>query len=313
MTSSGQAKRTVTFFRLIAEKDGAPTRFPDQNWQRLLGHVAAMPLLARTYRGPDRRLIGEVLIVDGDYALKVMEPRDENSWLEILNRSGAAQPYDETDLGTLVETSVVAFLPEKNLFGIIRGSTSSPTHSSVATWLDHLEINGKRLVADKDVNLAAEPALSHRQRQQLNASDGVAAATMRISTSKADELTSAGSKIIGDALKSLKQEYGDIVVTMTLKVPRGKANDAARKTLKAETQKWESVSGSADAVKATLVHYDAEERAHQEDVNFVAQRIAIQRGVPLVDVAGEPIRNASAVRAILSAAHDMASDLRTVG
>lgn len=306
------AMRTVTFFRLIAMKADGPVSFPHKNWQKVLGQVVEMELLQRTYEGPTRRLIGEVLVVDGDYALKLMEPRDENSWLEILAKSGSASPVDEDTLGTLVETSVVAFLDEKNLFGIIRGSNSSPTHTAVAEWLDHLELGGKRIVATPGAHLSAEPALSSRQRKKLEVSDGVSSASMRISTSQSKALEEAGSELVGGTLRKLRKTYGDLVVTVTIRVPRGKAHDQARQLLKEETKRWESVREKADAVKATLVHYDAEAKAHAEEVNFISQRIAIQKGVPLTDEQGQPIRNDSAVRAITSAAYEMRDEIASV-
>lgn len=305
--------RTVTFFRVAAQTADGPVQFPHQPWQKVLAKVIDMDLVARTYQGPTRRLIGEVLIVDGDYALKIMEPRDDDSWLEILEQaSGSAAPVDEDTLGTLVETSIVAFLDEKNLFGIIRGSTSSPTHSAVAEWLDHLTLDGKPLLETAKAHLIAEPALSHRQRKKLDTSDGVNEAMMRISTSQAQALEQAGSEIVGTTLKNLKHTYGDLVVTVTLRVPRGKDHDEARRLLKEETQRWESVREKADAVRATLVHYDAEAHAHAEKVNFVSQRIAIQKGVPLTDDQGDPIRNDSAVRAITTAAWELRAEIATV-
>lgn len=306
-------KRTVSFFRLVVEKDGGQlVRLKDQDWQSLLGTLAGLKLEDRTYSGPTRRLIGEVLTVDGEYALKLMEPRDEHSWLEILRADEAAAEFDVEKLGVLVETSIVVFQPKKNLFGIIRGSTSSPTHTAVADWLDHIKIKGKTLLNDSKSVLRAEPALSQRQKQQLDSSGGVSKASVRISTNKAKQLEDAGSEGLAASLKSLKRTYGDIFVTITLRVPRGKQYDAARTELKKEAQRLQSIAGDAEAVSATLVHYDAEQRAHQEEVDFVAQRIAASRGVEALDKDGTPIRNASAVRAIISAANDLRQELDSV-
>jgi hypothetical protein len=250
--------------------------------------------------------------VDSDLALKLMEPRDENSWLEILRADAAAEPVDPERVGQLVETTIVAFLGEKNLFGLIRGSTSSPSHVAVAEWIDHLAIDGRRLVPDPKAVIRAEPALSRRQRQRLNASDGVSMASVRISTSKAQQLEEAGSAILAETLKSLSSTYGDIVVTVTMRVPRGRAYDQARRQLKEEAQRLRTIVNDAEAVTATLVHYDAEAKAHQEDIDFVSQRIAVQKGVPLTGDDGQPIRNSSAVRAILSAAYDLRTELSSV-
>lgn len=318
MTAAGQSpaaslKRTVSFFRLVVQQEsGQLTQMKNQPWQNLLATVASLKVKDRTYEGPTRRLIGEVLTVDGEYALKIMEPRDEHSWLEILKAEEAAADFNPDELGVLVETSIVAFLPKKNLFGIIRGSTSSPTHTAVAEWLDHLKIKGKTLLDSQKLALRAEPALSQRQKQLLDSSGGVSKASVRISTNKAQQLAEVGSEQLAASLRSLKETYGDIFVTITLKVPRGKQYDEARTELKKEAQRLQKVAGDAESVSATLVHYDAEQRARQEDVDFVSQRITTSKGVPLVGEDGSPIRNSSAVRAILSAVHDLQKELDSV-
>lgn len=318
-----EAKRTVAFFRLVVQgADHEHARLPEQDWQALLGNIRARTLEDRTYVSPTRQLIGHVMSVDGEYALKLMEPRDENSWLEILKQARAAEEgadpdedesdseaLDPTTLGQLVETTIVAFVPGENLFGIIRGSTSSPTHAAVAEWIDHLKIDGKRLLTDEKESIVAEPATSKSQAKKLKSSDGVSAASVRISTSKAKELEAAGSKTLGRTLRQLKKTYGNIYVTITLRVPAGKANDAARTELRKEALRLQSVSGSAEAVSATLVTYDAESRAHSEAVNFVSQRITTSTLVSLRGEDGEPIRNASAVRAIVAAAQAVRKEL----
>lgn len=321
--SNGEASRTVSFFRLVTEDEaGKQRRTPKKDWQSLLANLKTMSLAERTSEGPTRRLIGEVLSVDGEYALKLMEPRDENSWLEVLKIEKAKQAGDEgsddggtaavdiSDIGTLVETTILTFVLGENIFGMIQGSRSSPSHTAVAEWLTSIQFNGKPLLPDPKKFLVAEPVLSRAQKRKLKQSDGVSEASVRISTSKAEALERAGSKFLPGMLRSLRQEYeDDLIVTVTMRVPRGKAHDDARTKLKAETQKLRKTVGSAEAVTATLVSYDAEERARSEEVNFVAQRITSKTQVPLLGEDGNPIKNESAVRAILRAADGSATEL----
>lgn len=305
------ASRTASFFRLAVEDAaGVKSKMANQKWQDVLGKVQGLKVKDRTYEGPTRKLIGEVLVVDGALVLKLMEPRDENSWLEILKADAAATPVDAKTIGTLVETTIVVFLPKKNIFGMIKGSTSSPSHSAVAEWIDHLQVNGKRLMKD-GLLVVAEPALSQEARKQLNSSDGVAVASVRINTGKAQDLEDAGSGL-AETIKSLKSTYGDIIVTVTMRVPRGKAHDAARKELRNETLRLQKVAGVAESLSASLVHYDAEAKAHQDEVNFISQRITASTSVPLTGNDGMPIRNESAVRAIIKAATDMRAELDSV-
>lgn len=137
--------------------------------------------------------------------------------------------------------------------------------------------------------------------------------SVRISTAMEEPLRNAGSEIIADTLQRLKRTYGDITVTVTLRVPRGKKYDDARRTLKQEAERLQNVTGAAESVSATLVTYDAESRAHQEDIDFISQRITAKKAVPLTGEDGSPIRNSSAVRAILAAAADMRTELNSLG
>jgi hypothetical protein len=309
-----EAMRTVSFFRLVIEieKSRDIVRLPNTNWQAFLATLAGMKLIERTHEGPIRRLIGETLTVDDIYALKLMEPRDENSWLEILRKESSAEPVGSDSLGELVETTIVAFLYDSSIVGIIRGSTSSPTHTALAEWLDNIRINGNPIFVTPGGRLRAEPALAKSQRRKLSSADGVSMTSVRISTTMEEQARKAGSEIIADTLQRLKHQYGDVTVTVTLRVPRGKRYDEARRTLKEEAKRLQDVSGSAESVSATLVTYDEESRAHQEIVDFITQRITTKRVVPLTGDDGAPIRNSSAVRAILSAAHELKAELNSI-
>lgn len=320
MVRPGEAKRTVSFFRLVVETpDRNIARVPAADWQAFLGRVRRLDIKGRTWTSPTRRLIGEVLSVDGEYALKLMEPRDENSWLELLRQESqgspdagetAAEAVDLRSLGDLVETSVAAFLPgQANMFGIIRGSTSSPTHTALAEWLDHATVDGRTIVPTGQGVLRAEPALSREQRRKLDASSGVSKASVRVSTTRAPALRDAGSVDIADALDALKRTYGHLIVTISLRIPRGKEHDEARSQLREETMRLNEIVRDAEAVSATLVTYDPEQRSHSEDVDFVAQRVTQKTLVALTGEDGQPIRNESAVRAILAAAADRRSEL----
>lgn len=305
----GEAVRTVAFFTLAGEVSATGTTYdlPACDWQTWLEAIRKRPLEERTHDSGDRRLIGEILTVDTDLALKLMEPRSEDSWLELLSldRAGGAttQAFDSARLGELVETSVVAFLPDKNRFGIIRGSTSAPTFAAVAEWVDHMTVDGKHLVSDGHV-VRAQAVVARKQAAKLKHADGAGMTSVRVATSQASAVEEVGSLLAG-TLRSLHDTYGDIVVTVTMKIPRGKDNDEARSKLKAETDRLRSLGDRVQSLKASLVTYDANAQAHLEEVDFVTQRITTKTVVPVKGENGEPIKNESAVRAILRAANDL--------
>lgn len=312
MARGGPKSRTVSFFRLIKQNDDADStlvRLPEVRWQNFLSKVSAMKLQDRTRTVDDRKLIGRARLVDGEYALVLMEPRDESSWLTLLN-AAATNPDAETeefnsgDGKELVETTMVVFLNFGNLIGIVKGSTASPSHTAIAEWLTAMKVVTKGAIK-------AQPALSSKTKEKMNAADGAASTTVRLSTSKAQALEKAGSAQLGGYLRQLESKYGELMVTVTYRVPRGKARDDARRELLEETERLTTVLGT-ETLKSDLVYIEGEKSRRQEEVDFVEQRISAVTYIATRDEAGNVIRDDSAIRSILSVASNLDRELRAL-
>jgi hypothetical protein len=188
---------------------------------------------------------------------------------------------------------------------MIQGSNSSPTPTALAEW-----INGIELLTDE---IEVDPLMSAENSRKLSQSSETSRIETRIHTSKADALEAHGSKLSG-LLKSIRQEYGPMTVTVILQASKAKAQSEGRKTLRNEAKVLLEAADSKDvqSAKAKLVYLDADEEATTEEVNFVKQKITAKRKIATMAEDGSPIRNRSAIDAILAVANEHDDELRRI-
>jgi hypothetical protein len=105
-----------------------------------------------------------------------------------------------------------------------------------------------------------------------------------------------------------------MTVTIILQASRAKANSEGRHMLKQEAYKLSEATDdqTVESAKAKLIYLDADEEATTEDVNFVKQKITAKRKIPTKSADGNPIRNQSAVEAILAVAGEHDEELRRI-
>lgn len=300
-----QRERTISFYEIVSRGKTGTSRMTHARWSKYLAALEGTPLGERVFEANNRTLIGEVISHNGEMHLKLMRVRDENSWIGIYRPD--AQSVDDLDVGNsaLLETSIVCFLSYGNIVGMIQGSNSSPTPTALAEW-----INGIKLLTDE---IEVDALMSAENSRKLNQSAETSRIETRIHTSKADALEAHGSKLSG-LLKSIRQEYGPMTVTVILQASKAKAQSEGRKTLRNEARVLLEAADSKDvqSAKAKLVYLDADEEATTEEVNFVKQKITAKRKIATMAEDGSPIRNRSAIDAILSVANEHDDELRRI-
>lgn len=301
--ADGPRPKTIMFFKLVVEdKAGKRTasKITYAQWDNTLTKLLGQALSARTYSKAGDRLIGQAFTVDGSQvAFRLMQPRDEASWLALLNYAAKtdadeASPFNAGTNRDLVETSVLAFVPGcDNVFGLIRGSATAPTHTDVAKWLTHMF-----MPKPDEFFFVAEPCVTREMSKRLKTSDGVSATTVRLHSSKATNLK-IGSVNLGAAIAQLHQTHGEMIVTMTLQVPPGtsKGHEAARDLLKKDTEQLLEYPG-VDRLTSNLVVSDMDHR-RREEVNLLEQRLSVKTVIATKDNDGNVIREDSAVRQII--------------
>ncbi len=313
MTSSSSGKaartreRTVNFYELVQEVDSATNRQMGQaDWYQILTYLDGRPLRERTVTVLDRTLIGEVLFYNEQAHLKLMKVRDEDAWLGIYD--GDAHSVSDLDLpknNQLYETSIVSFLSYGNVVGMIQGSTSAPTPSALSQWINGLHIFGE------DIVVGTQAVVSREAMRQLSQSSEASRIETKVSTNNAAALEARGSRLSG-VLRRVSEEFGPVTVTLILQTSKARGNTEGRQIMRDEAENLAAAAGEneVDSARAKLIYYENDERSKARDVDFVKQRITAKRRIDTTSADGSPIRNVSAVQAIMEVAAAHEADLR---
>lgn len=300
-------ERTISFYRILKYKTAAKNEPLAQiDWYKVLTFLEGQPLARRTSNVGGRILIGEILFYEERAHLKLLKVRDIEAWLGVYNdqeKSVTDLEFDETN--QLYETSIVSFLDFGNVIGMIQGSTSAPTSSAVVEWLEALEVFGS------GVHLTSEAVLSNEARTQLQRAPEASRIETTISTTRAQALEARGSRL-SPVLRKVSEEFGPMTVTLILQTSRARDNTEGRQILRSEAENLAAAAGENEVskAKAKLVYIDADEKTSSQDVDFLKQRITAKRKIGSVDDEGRPIRNESAVQAILQVAAEHEAELR---
>ncbi|MFJ6454001.1 hypothetical protein [Paenarthrobacter sp. NPDC091669] len=301
-----QRERTIAFYEVVTVGEkGVTARTKQASWSEYLGKLEGTKLGERVFNGTNRTLIGEVISHNGEMHLKLMRVRDESAWVGIYHADVESVDDLDMDNSALLETSIISFLPFGNVVGMIQGSPSAPTPGALAEWLNGIEL----LASEVDV-LALMSGESSRKLRQASETARI---ETRIHTNKADALEAHGSKLSG-LLRSIRQEYGPMTVTVILQASRAKAQSEGRQTLRREAEVLLEAADSKDvqSAKAKLIYLDADEEATTEEVNFVKHKVTAKRKIATLSEDGSPIRNRSAIDAILAVAAEHDDELRRI-
>lgn len=302
-------ERTINFYEIVKWVNRSKNdRMKHADWNAIMESIEGVPLKDRVYEGPTRVLIGEVMKVDGQRHLKLMLVRDEGAWLSVYDPS--AESIDDLNLGDtgqLLETSIIAFLPFGNVIGIIQGSATAPTPTAFEEWLNGLHILGA------GVTLETQAMVSREVQKLISQSSEISEIEVKMHTNRAAALEARGSKLSG-IFRQVNEEYGPMMVTVILRPGRAKDQAAGRQAVREEGKIIAAASdaGEVSKAKARLVYIEADETTHSEEVDFAKQKITAKRKIATTGEDGAPIRNESAVRAILQVADQHDEELRAI-
>ena len=266
-------ERTIAFYEVVdVDKQGETSRMDQVSWDQVLKMLEGTKLGDRVYEGKDKTLIGGVLCHDGEPHLKLMSVRDESAWISIYRPDAESINDLETGNSALLETSIISFLAFGNVLGMIQGSRSAPSAGAVAEWF-----NGLGLVSGK---VETQALISEESARKLRQSSEAARIETRVHTSRAEALERHGSRLSG-IMRTIRQEYGPMTVTIILQASRAKASSEGRHMLKEEAFKLSEATDddTVESAKAKLIYLDADEEATTEEVNFVKQKITAKRRV----------------------------------
>ncbi|GIH26094.1 hypothetical protein Aph01nite_44040 [Acrocarpospora phusangensis] len=299
MTAKKDRERTVAFYEIVTEKH---ERMGQVDWPKLLAGLSTAPIKDRMVQGKLRTLVGQVVTYQETDHLLLGKVKDADEWIEQVNfEDGSIEQFDNAENRGLLETTVVCFLPYGNVVGMIRGSTSAPGASALEEWINGLGF----LEGDVDVRAI----VSRGAMERIKKADGARSMEFRVGTSKAAAVADAGNRL-GRTIHTLRQEYGDAMITIIVDIPKDKAFRRARHELLEDVMQLAEITDVAERAKANLTYFDETDDAKAESVNLMQERITAKRRVPSRDEEGQLIRNSSAVAAIMGVAAGSERELR---
>ncbi len=297
-------ERTISFFEVVLMDKGEQKRVKQFDWPKMLASVSTATLSARTWEG-DHTFVGNVVTYDEEDHLLLHRVKDASEWLSVLNFDTGEVTELESAAGQgYLDTTALAFMPYGNVVGLMQGAVSSPTHKSLEGWLNGLKLFGK------GPSLVVRPLLSKAEVERLQQADGASKIEIRIGSHKIAALNERQGRL-ASMLKRASADYGDIRVTLTISVPRGKTRDEDRRKLLDDLRDLgEVMPEAAELAKARLVYADAGGQEYGQLVEFVEHHITAKRRVPAVDKEGNSIRLSAAVRTIVDVATEHEDELR---
>ncbi|MEU3268095.1 MULTISPECIES: hypothetical protein [Streptomyces] len=304
-TLNHMKERTVGFYEVVVVKEGAAQRIPEpMDWDGALADLARAPVGARSHEG-ESRLVGTTFTHNMEDHLLLHRVKDAGEWLSVINfDTGDLRELERSAHEGYLDTSVVCFLPFGNIVGIMPGGVSAPSHKSLETWL-----NGIDMFPGSQLRLL--PVVAHSEIEKLKTAVGASRVEVKVLGNKMGALSERERRGgLARLLRVASEEYGEITVTMVIAVPRGKELSEHREHLLADLDEIADVVTGAERARARLVYSDPGGPEQTRLVELVEHSITAKKRVPATDAEGNSIRIVSAVDAILAAAAEHEDALR---
>lgn len=286
----------ISFFEVCDEHGNQLDSAAD--WPGFLSEIASEPIDMRKFPIHDVMTWGEVYTYQNAYHLVLARHRDSVSTLD--TGTGEIVDHDADANKPWVEISVIHFLPDTNKIAFVLCSASSPHISSAQEWL-----NAKRLF---DKKLTIQPVFDRNTVAKLR---GAAAASLvQVSFSPGQALDLDESEGLFDFGRRLQQKYGDVTVSLELKIEgRKKQRTKASDNILSEVK---NLAGGLEFQKAVAKVLQVDEttgREKTELLNFVNHRLTKKAKIKLANRDGRTVRIVSVLEAIYKAADQLKSDL----
>jgi hypothetical protein len=297
-------ERTVQFYEIVKTESGEQQRMLPADWDQILAMIADANVVNRTYVA-DATFVGNTITVDEEYHLLLHRVKSQGEWLSVINwDTGEWRELEDRAREGYVDSTVISFLPFGNVIGLMQGSAAAPSHKSLERW-----INGLKLFSG--TTIVARPVVSRAEVQRLRTASGANRVEIRIGSSKIAALGDRSGRL-ASMFRRASEDYGDINVTMIISVPRGNARQEDRERLLGDIRELADIMPeAAERARAALVYHDPSGPEHSRLVELVEHNITAKRRVAALDKEGNSIRIMSAVHAILEAADEHETELRT--
>lgn len=305
MARTTTRERTIGFYEIVSVEDGEQLRMEQIDFPEMLTELGAAvkDLPKRRWTG-DQDLIGQTITVGDTDHMLLHRVKDAGEWLSVIDfQTGNFKELESAASQGYLDTSAFSFPSFGNVVGMMQGSTSSPSHKGLENWL-----NGTKILGDGV--LAVRPLVSKAEVAKLQQAQGARRIDIRIGAHKQASLNERTGRL-ARFLKMATDEYGDLDVTVTISIPRGKARTEDRTRLLSDLQDLEEVMpDAAEIAKASLIYADAGGAEYTRLAEFVEHHITAKRKVAAVNDKGESIKLSQAVSIIAGVAEEHEGELK---
>ncbi|GAA3083294.1 hypothetical protein ACFQ0X_21930 [Streptomyces rectiviolaceus] len=310
--------RIVHFYEIADADAPGAFRLPHRDWGAHIRRLCTQPPTQRTVHAGDDILIGAV------------DPHQTAPHLLLAKvRQDVPQLIDHVD-GTLshlqlaadkelVDVTTVYFLPFGNVIATMAGGTSAPRAQAVRRWLDDMH------AAAPDVrNIELRPVVNARSREKLAHAAAIERLTVRIAPEPPDSPSALrASSDLGTAVSRLHEDNPDMVITLTLEVPKQSRTLSPRRRARGHRQLLDSTRVFANDIEDWLDNSDVVDtaaaqarmeawhsEADDEKIDFVSERITAKCIVPYSSGNGHAIDLQMALNKLERVSHENERVLR---
>ncbi|MDX3361605.1 hypothetical protein ACIBWG_18300 [Streptomyces griseoaurantiacus] len=311
-------ERIVHFYEIADAGAPTPSRLPHRDWGARIRSLCSRPPTQRTVHAGEDILIGAV------------DPHQTAPHLLLAKvRQDVPQLIDHVD-GTLshlqlaadkelVDVTTVYFLPFGNVVATMAGGISAPRAQALKRWL-----GGMRAAAPDVRDIGLRPVVNARSREKLAHAAAIERVSVKIAPEPYDSPSALrASSDLGTALSRLHEDNPDMVITLTLEVPKKSGSLSPRRRARGHQQLLDSTRTFANDIEDWLDNSDAVDtaaararmeawhsQADDEKIDFVSERITAKCVVPFSSGDGHAIDLQVALAELERVCHDNERELR---
>ncbi|QKW20522.1 hypothetical protein HUT16_16920 [Kitasatospora sp. NA04385] len=283
------------------------------DWQTVLANIGDIPPERRLYRDTEDIYFGEPVVAGGRMHLGVARLRDRDiqqiDWVH-----GRIDHLQLEENRSIVDTTVVSFLPYGNIIGVLQGTMSAPRPSAVQRWLNSMD-------SGLDRDIAVVPLIGRNAREKLKRAEAINFFEVRLRPGP--DLLDSDVAGLGDLSRRAHRHNPNALITLTMKIPkqgpfsrgtrRSRGESQLREDVLGFISQYASLVGEGGAVDRAIAHVvlpNGDGDLIEEKINFVSDHITAQRQVMMRRSEGGAPWHEAAVRAITQVATECERELR---
>jgi hypothetical protein len=290
--------RIVHFYEIADADAPAASRLPHRDWAAHIRRLCTQSPAQRTIHAGDDILIGAVDPHQTAPHLLLAKVRQDTPQL-IDHVDGTLSHLQLAADKELVDVTTVYFLPFGNVVATMAGGISAPRAQALKRWLD-----GMRAAAPDARNIELRPVVNARSREKLAHAAAIEKLTVRIAPEPHDSPSALrASSDLGTALSRLHEDNPDMIITLTLEVPkksrtplspRRRARGHHRlldstRVFANDIEDWLDNSDVVDTAAARARMEEWHSQTDDEKIDFVSERITAKCVVPFSSSDGHAI------------------------